>query len=75
MTKIFQLSIPTIKCNGCVTAIKTALDNNDAVIKSEVNLETKSAIIEAKLTLSKLIAVIKASGFVATEQKAIMAEV
>jgi len=69
MKKTFELSIPAIKCDGCVTAIKTALDNNNAVFNSAVSLETNSAFIETELSLFTLIAIIKTAGFEATEQK------
>ncbi len=68
MSKVFQLSIPDMKCDGCVTAIKKALDNEAAVSSSEVSLETKSVSVETDASLSFLIDVIKVAGFDASEQ-------
>jgi copper chaperone CopZ len=67
MSKVIQLSIPGMKCGGCVTAIEKALDNEAGVTRSEVNLETRSASVETDISLSVLIDAIKAVGFDATE--------
>ncbi len=63
MTKIYQLSIPEIKCNGCVAAIKSALDKAPGIHKAVINLDTKSALVEADVTQARLLKVIKNAGF------------
>ncbi len=67
MTKIYQLSIPAIKCNDCVAIIKLALDKAPGIHKSEINLETKSALVEANITQARVLKVIKSAGFEATK--------
>ncbi len=70
MSKIFNLSIPGMKCAGCVSAIEKALGNEAGVIKSEVDLESKSAMVESDTSLAALISAIKAAGFEANQMAA-----
>ena len=67
MSNTIKLSIPAMKCGGCVSAIEKALGNEAGVIKSEVDLASKSALIESDISLGDLVAAIKAAGFDATE--------
>ncbi len=67
MSKEFKLSIPGMKCAGCVSAIEKALGNEAGVIKSEIDLESKSAMVESDTTLAALVSAIKAAGFEAIE--------
>lgn len=67
MSNIINLSIPGMKCAGCVSAIEKALGNEAGVIKSEVDLESKSAMVESDTSLAALISAIKAAGFEANE--------
>jgi len=67
MSKKFKLSIPGMKCAGCVSAIEKALGNEVGVIKSEVDLERKRAMVESDGSLVALVSAIKAAGFEANE--------
>ena len=70
MSNTIKLSIPGMKCNGCVSAIEKALGEQAGVIKSEVDLVSKSALIESDASLVGLLDAIKAAGFDATEMAA-----
>lgn len=59
------LSIPSMKCDGCVTAIETALTGAGAT-NVEVLLDSKTAIYESNQDAQALIAAIKVAGFVAS---------
>ena len=67
MSNTIRLSIPGMKCGGCVTAIEKALADEAGVIKSEVDLATKTALVESDVELTVLSDAIKAAGFEATE--------
>jgi Cu+-exporting ATPase len=70
MSNTIKLSIPGMKCNGCVSAIEKALGEQAGVIKSEVDLASKSALIESDASLVDLLDAIKTAGFDATEMAA-----
>ena len=70
MSNTIKLSIPGMKCNGCVSAVEKALGDQAGVIKSEVDLVSKSALIESDASLVGLLDAIKAAGFDATEMAA-----
>ena len=67
MSNTIKLSIPGMKCGGCVSAIEKALGKEAGVVKSEVDLESKSAVVESDTSPGDLVAAIKAAGFDATE--------
>jgi len=67
MSKDIRLSIPGMKCNGCVSAIEKALSSEIGVISADVDLDTKTARVEADSELSVLLAALKSAGFDATE--------
>ncbi|MFV2032940.1 MAG: heavy-metal-associated domain-containing protein [Gammaproteobacteria bacterium] len=67
MSNVIHLSIPGMKCGGCVTAIEKALDNESDVIQASVDLEKKRARVETSATPAVLIDAIKTAGFDATE--------
>ena len=67
MSKDIRLSIPGMKCNGCVSAIEKALSGEIGVISADVDLETKTALVETDTELSVLLSALKAAGFDATE--------
>ena len=67
MSNTIKLSIPGMKCNGCVSAIEKALGDQAGVIRSEIDLASKSASIEYDDSLVVLLDAIKAAGFDATE--------
>lgn len=62
------LSIPSMKCDGCVSAIEYALKSMQAAAQFTVSLENKNAIIEGEAKLDDLIEVIKNAGFDASSQ-------
>lgn len=67
MSKNIRLSIPGMKCNGCVSAIKTALSDEIGVTRADVELETRTALVEMNSELSVLLGALKTAGFDATE--------
>jgi len=67
MSKNIHLSIPGMKCNGCVSAIEKALNDDIGVTRAEVELETRTATVETDAELSVLFAALKDAGFDATE--------
>ena len=67
MSKLIKLSIPGMKCGGCVSAIEKALDAEVGVIKSKVDLTTKSALVESTLSDNALGDTVKAAGFEVAE--------
>ncbi|VAW92093.1 hypothetical protein MNBD_GAMMA22-2343 [hydrothermal vent metagenome] len=64
----YKLSIPTMKCAGCVSAVEGALTAINNVSKVVVDLESKQATVEsgADLDIVTLIAAVTDSGFPAT---------
>ena len=71
MSKEILLSIPTMKCNGCVAAIEKAIQaavsDEIGIDRVKVDLETKTASVEAEVLASVLIDVLESAGFDATE--------
>jgi copper chaperone CopZ len=61
-----RLSVPTMKCAGCVSAIEKAL-NDSGVAKAKADLESKIVLVETDIPLSALISTIKTAGFDAVE--------
>lgn len=70
MSNTIRLSIPGMKCGGCVSAIEKALGKQAGVISSRVDLETKTALVESDIPVSGLSDAIKAAGFATTEMSA-----
>ncbi|NOX68970.1 MAG: heavy-metal-associated domain-containing protein [Gammaproteobacteria bacterium] len=70
MSQNIRLSIPGMKCNGCVSAIEKALSDDIGVTSATVELETKTASIETDTELPVLLAALKNAGFEATEMAA-----
>jgi copper chaperone CopZ len=67
MSNTIHLSIPGMKCAGCVSAIEKALGEQAGVVSSQVDLETKTALVESDIAVSELNEAIKSAGFDATE--------
>jgi copper chaperone CopZ len=63
MGEQIKLSIPGMKCGGCVSAVEKALREEIGVIRSEVNLATKTALVESSVPSTVLSAAIKNAGF------------
>lgn len=66
MSNETRLSVPTMKCSGCVDTIEKAL-NDAGVVRVIADLESKTVLVEADIPVSALIGTIKTSGFDATE--------
>lgn len=67
MNERIKLSIPTMKCAGCVNAIEKALGAEVAVAKANVDLTTKTALVETTLSQAVLAKVINSAGFEVTK--------
>jgi len=66
MSNETRLSVPSMKCSGCVDAIEKAL--NDAGAESaKADLESKTVLVVADVPVSALVSTIKTVGFDATE--------
>jgi copper chaperone CopZ len=74
MSKEIRLSIPTMKCNGCVAAIEKAIQevvsDEIGIDRVTVDLETKTASVEAGVVASVLIGALESAGFDAAEVSA-----
>lgn len=57
------LSVPGMKCGGCVASVEKALMNHAGVRKVDVDLDSKTARIEADVPPSDLVAAVKAAGY------------
>jgi copper chaperone CopZ len=66
MSNETRLSVPAMKCGGCVDTIEKAL-NDAGVVRAKADLESKTVVVEADIPVSALISTIKTSGFDATE--------
>jgi len=62
-----KLSVPTMKCGGCVSTVEAALTNLSNVQNVEVDLENKTVAIKtnAEIEVNQLIAAVTNSGFAA----------
>jgi copper chaperone CopZ len=67
MSNEVRLSIPGMKCNGCVTAIEKALNQDIGVTTARVDLDTKTAVVESDSDISVLLGALKTAGFDAQE--------
>lgn len=66
LKQTIRLSIPGMKCNGCVAAIEGALEKESGVHEVTVDLATKTAVLVTTLPLSNVIDMVKSAGFAAT---------
>jgi len=71
MSNQIRLSIPGMKCKGCVAAIEKVLSNDIGIAKADVDLNAKTALVEADVPLPVLINALKSAGFDATELAAV----
>jgi Cu+-exporting ATPase len=62
------LSVPDMKCGGCVSTVQKALSETAGVQDVQVDLPSKTAEVgfDAGVTVDQLIQVVKDSGFSAT---------
>ena len=62
------LSVPDMKCGGCVASVTEALEGLDGTSTVETSLETKRSqvVAEDAVTDADLIASVKSAGFDAT---------
>ena len=63
MSNTIHLSIPGMKCNGCVSAVEKALNSEAGVNQVSVDLESKRAEVESDAPVAVLVAAIKTAGF------------
>ena len=63
MNNTIRLSIPAMKCNGCVAAIEKALADEKSVTEAVVDLASKSAVLTSTVSADVVLGVIKAAGF------------
>jgi copper chaperone CopZ len=57
------LSIPAMKCNGCVAVIDKVLSSQAGVVSAGVDLATRTARVEGDVSLPELLEALKAAGF------------
>ncbi len=67
MSHELKLSIPGMKCNGCVSAIEKALATETGIEQLTISLENKVAHINTKIPANELIDKLKSAGFEASE--------
>ena len=67
MAQPIQLSIHSMKCGGCATAISKALTANNAVQVIEVKLANKEVSVEADISSDAIIQLLATAGFEAQE--------
>jgi len=60
---LHTLSIPAMKCPGCVSTVESALSTLNTVQNVAVDLHNKLVTIEAESDISVLITVVVDSGF------------
>jgi len=70
MRELIQLSVPGMKCGGCVSSIEAALNNEVGVTYVDISLETKTVSVKSNLPASTLIGALKVAGYEATEDSA-----
>ena len=61
------LSVPGMKCGGCVSNVENALKNLAGVNQVEVALASKTAKIDADVPVSDLIAAVHVAGYDAVQ--------
>ncbi len=63
--KTVTLGIPDMKCDGCVSAVKEALETQDGVGAVEVSLQDKSARIVASddVATDTLVSAVETAGY------------
>ncbi len=67
MSNTIRLSIPGMRCGGCVSAIEKTLSNEVGVLMSEVDLASKSPLVESDNSLAVLVGAVRAAGFDTSE--------
>ncbi len=66
--KSVTLRIPDMKCDGCVSAVQSALSGMAGIHRADVSLEQKTATVEADdaVTAAELVAAVEEAGYKAT---------
>ena len=67
MSSQIRLSIPAMKCDGCVKAIEKALGEVVGDTAVDVDLPTRMATVGADAGLPELVSALQSAGFEATE--------
>ncbi|MEJ2060621.1 MAG: heavy metal-associated domain-containing protein [Gammaproteobacteria bacterium] len=62
-----NLAITGMKCGGCVSAVKTALEAVPGVASADVSLETNSAVVHGEAPLPSLIEAVEKAGYKAAQ--------
>ena len=57
-----KLKVPSMVCEGCVTAIKDAITGHEPNAKVEVNLDTKQVTVDTEASEESIKQVITAVG-------------
>lgn len=63
MSSHFVLSVPGMKCGGCVATIENALKEQASVERVECDLELKTVQVDANAAISEVISAIKTAGY------------
>lgn len=63
MSQITVLSVTNMKCGGCVSSVRKALEAVPGVESAEVDLDGASATVSGKVETSALISAVQAAGF------------
>ncbi len=63
MSQQIVLSIPGMKCGGCVANVEKALNAESGVSGVNVDLDSKTARLQSELPVARLVEVIKAAGY------------
>lgn len=63
MAQQIKLSIPSMKCGGCVNAVSDALNAIENVQEIEVALANKEVIVTADITSDNIINLLAIAGF------------
>lgn len=67
MVQPIQLSVPSMKCDGCATAIADALKASAFVQVIEVTLENKEVSVSADASSATIIKLLASAGFEAQQ--------
>ena len=59
----FEFDVSNMKCGGCVSAVKTALNELDETEVIDVNLDKHFAVVESLKPAQEIAGVITAAGF------------
>lgn len=67
MAQSIQLSIPSMKCGGCATAISDALKGSSKIQNIEINLANKKLDLISEVSSNEIKSILAEAGFEAHE--------